>query len=269
MDTVSLSRILHRTTYAIDVYQREEKYSSGSGCCIHPQGFLVTAAHVVTGRLPIREEDWQDPDVTILARTSDGDFLRYEPAICGLTVEFPGPLKEAIQVDLAILRPAEPRSHVEHLGVSGEKWPVGTPVLMAGYPDELEPPLLWTKAINYDYEPIKESIEESRKIAERMEQLIVVKSGMIAHSNYVSLDPDGTGAKVLDIYVYYVDNVMHSGSSGGPVVNAQGEVIGIITTRAVTKVSWPDLQNPNKEVPSGSALAVSPHTIVEYVNEWV
>lgn len=269
MDTVALSALLERTTYALEVYQGDEMYSGGSAFCFHEGGFLMTAAHVVTGRTPIREEDWRDPEVRILARTSEGEYLRYEPAICGLTIDFPGPLKEPLQVDLAFLRPAELRSGVEHLTISHRRWPpVGTPVLMAGFPDELETPLLWTKAINYEHPVIKAAEGETRRNVERIGQMLMVKGGMVGHVSPLSLDPDGSGAKTLDVGVYYVDNVMHSGASGGPVVNGRGEVIGAITKRAVTTVSYPDLEKPNKEVPSGSALAVSAFTLMEYVALW-
>ncbi len=263
-----MSDKLKRTTYVIEVYQEDEKYSQGSGYCVHEKGFLVTAAHVITNRVPFKEEDWRDPTIKILARTSQGDFLRYEPVLCGPTITFPGPLKEPLQIDLAVLRPAELRSGVEHLKVAAERWPaVGTQVLMAGFPDELETPLVWTEAIDYEYQPIKKDDEIQRKV-ERINQLLMVKSGMIGHVRDLSIDPDGTGQKKLDIGAYYLDNAMHSGSSGGPVVDERGLVIGTISKRAVTKVPFPELTNPNKELPSGSALAVSTFTLLDYLDEW-
>lgn len=265
---VELCEKLKRTTYVIEVYQGNEKYSSGSGFCTHSEGFLLTAAHVVTGRLPIREEDWRDPDITVLARTSEQDFMRYEIAVCGITIDFPGPLKNSIQVDLAILRPAETQSDIEYLNTSDEKWSVGERVLMAGFPDELEPPLLITSAINEEFSPIKEDPETLKRAMERLSQPLMIKSAMVGNTTYLSLDPDGTGRKELDIGVYYLDNVMHSGSSGGPVVDERGLALGVITKRAVTKVPFPELRDPNKEVPSGSALAVSTYTILDYVNNW-
>ena len=268
MDTVELSALLERTTYVLEVYQGDEMYSGGSAFCWHESGFLVTAAHVVTNRTPIKEEDWQDPDLKILARTANGDYLRYEPALCGVNVSFPGPLKEPLQIDLALLRPVDPREGVEHLEISHERWPqVGERVLMAGFPDELETPLLWTQAINYEYPAIKSDEEIKRKV-EHISQLLMVKSGMIGHRSELSIDPDGTDRKKLEVGVYYVDNVMHSGASGGPVINDRGQVVGTITKRAVTSVSYPDLEHPKKEVPSGSAMVVSTFTVLDAVNTW-
>lgn len=58
---------------------------------------------------------------------------------------------------------------------------------------------------------------------------------------------------------------MHSGASGGPVVNEDCKVIGVITKRAVTGVSYTDMENPNQEVPSGSTLSITPKTIVDFI----
>ena len=269
MNTVALSALLERTTYALEVYQGDDMYSGGSAFCWHERGLLVTAAHVVTGRTPIREEDWKDPDLTILGRTSRGEYARYEPALCGVTVNFPGPLKEPLQIDLALLRPSEPRSDVEHLEISHERWPpVGTPVLMAGFPDELETPLRFTEAINYEHPPIKADAKRTKRDIERVNQLLMVKGGVIGHRSEMSMDPDGSGREKLELAAYYVDNAMHSGASGGPVVDGRGMVVGVITKRAVTRVSYPDLENPNKDVPSGSALAVSAFTVLEAAAVW-
>ncbi len=269
MDTVDLSAMLERNTYALEVYQGDEMYSTGSAFCWHERGFLMTAAHVVTGRTPIREEDWRDPVLSVLGRTSRGEYARYEVAMCGVTVDFPGPLKGPLQVDLALLRPAEPRSGAEHLTISHERWPpAGTPVLMAGFPDELQTPLRFTESINYEHPPIKAEAEGTRRDVERVEQLLMVKGGIVGHRSEMSIDPDGTGRQKLELAAYYIDNAMHSGASGGPVVDGRGAVLGVITERAVTRVSYPDLDNPNKEVPSGSALAVSAFTALEAAALW-
>lgn len=194
--------------------------------------------------------------------------MRYEIAICGITIDFPGPLKESIQVDLAVLRPVETQSDIEHLNISDEKWSAGEQVLMAGFPDELEPPLSITSAINEEFSPIKDDPETLKRATERLTQPLMVKSAMVGNVAYLTIDPDGTSNRELEIGTYYLDNVMHSGASGGPVVDERGLALGTITKRAVTKVPFPELSEPNKEVPSGSALAISSHTMLDWVNNW-
>ena len=194
--------------------------------------------------------------------------MEYEPALCGINIAFPGPLKDNLQVDVALLRPTEPRTGVEHLEVSNSRWPVGTQVLMAGFPDEMEAPLRWTDAIDRHHEGFKDTPEETEKKVESVNQLLMIKSGMIGYSDSLMLDPEGSNERTFDVGFYYVDNAMHSGSSGGPVVNLLGQALGIITKRAVTRVSYPDLANPNKEVPSGAALAVAAYTLIDAINNW-
>src|SRR5690625_1128234 len=89
---------------------------------------------------------------------------------------------------------------------------------------------------------------------------------MIGFTDGLIINPGRNDGWKLSVELYYIDNVMHSGASGGPVSNKSGKVVGVITKRAVTSVSYPDLEYPNKEVPSGSALAVTPSTIINYLN---
>ena len=48
---------------------------------------------------------------------------------------------------------------------------------------------------------------------------------------------------------------MHSGASGGPVINKSGDAVGIITQRAVTSASQKEA--PSLSIPSGSTVAIS------------
>lgn len=268
MDKVKLCSSLEQTTYVIKAYENDEPYSEGSGFCINKNGFLITAAHVVTGRTPIREEDYLNENVKIVAKTKKELPRTYKVICCGITINWPdGPFKEPIQIDLAILRPIDQLINVPFLEIEHSRQPIGTEVLMAGFPDELEFPLQFDKSIDHDYLKTKQSQEKIEYSLEHVKGLLLMmKSGMIGYSDGLNFSGfDGTDFK-LNVNVFYVDNVMHSGASGGPVINKSGKVVGVITKRAVTRVPFPDLEKPMKEVPSGSALAVSAHTIVDYVN---
>jgi len=59
--------------------------------------------------------------------------------------------------------------------------------------------------------------------------------------------------------VFYLDNAMHNGASGGPIVDASGKAIGIITERAMTSASQKDA--PSLCVPSGATVGISLHAV--------
>ena len=269
MNKVELGDLLRHTTYVVKAYDEGHEYSEGSGFCIRPDGLLVTAAHVVTGRTPIQEEDYRDPEPVLRARTRESDYTEYRPVLCGIKIAFPWPLEEPLQIDLALLAPIEKQTGLPHLPVSDEFHPVGSDVLMAGFPDEVELPLRFDKKLDMDYEPHQEREEETKKGLERIKELLMVKSGMVSHMHDLIINPGGSQDCKLSLASYYIDNAMHSGASGGPVINNQGEVIGVITKRAVTTVSYPDLDDPNKEVPSGSALAISASTLLDFVDRQI
>ena len=52
--------------------------------------------------------------------------------------------------------------------------------------------------------------------------------------------------------VMYINNSMHAGTSGGSVVDENGDVFGVITKRAVTSAS--QKRYPELEIPSGCTI---------------
>lgn len=265
MNTIKICSKLKETTYFVNVFEGakheplnpETNFSVGSAVAISSKGDLLTAAHVVTGRLPIREEDLQHPNVTILAMNKGergGVFNQY--ILFGYITSLTTPLaKEPLTIDLAILRPITPQSNVPYLKIRKNPTPVGTNVLMAGFPDDMELPF----KLAYNYQPNSEipEINQLYSIQFRIaKQLLMIKSGMIGHKTPVILTD---GNRTLEGEVFYIDNELHSGASGGPVVNANLEVVGILTERAITSMSTED--TPGLRIPSGSTVAFSPSFI--------
>ncbi|MEX1268997.1 MAG: serine protease, partial [Balneolaceae bacterium] len=266
MDKVQLSKKLDETTYRIRAFENEELFSEGSAFCFSHRGLLITAAHVIDGGKPFDVSRFDELNITIEANTKKGPIQLYRPNICGINVDWPtGPLKDNILIDLAVLNPVEPVKNIPFLEIEDVLQPVGTDILMAGFPDELEFPLKLDEKADIKHLKKVQSVKDTNSNLSRLKgMLIMKKSGMIGFSDHLIIDPNlGDGFK-LKIGVFYIDNGMHSGASGGPVINSKGKVLGVITKRAVTRVSYPDLENPNKDVPSGSTLAITSKTIIDF-----
>lgn len=251
MDTIEISSRLRDTTYLILGYLGEENFSVGTGIAFNGRGDLLTAAHVVTGRFPIRDEDANNPQLVILAgRDSGGPFSRYAPVLLAPSVTLDKYFTQPLEIDLAVLRPVSPQSGRPFLTLANEVAPVGTKVLMAGFPDDMELPLAFDRLLDYRHP----EVQAQRPQLEIVRHLLMIKSGMIGRCDKVCLSGSSSNL-VLAGAVYWIDNTLHSGASGGPVVNSNAEIIGILTKRAITSVPFRD--TPDLRVPSGSSIAVS------------
>lgn len=257
MDTNKICAKLEDVTYVVNTFIGNEPLNpetciaTGTGATINSRGDLLTAAHVVTGRTPIRQEDVNDPSVIIVARNSRGSFVQYYSILFAPTLNNPL-IKKPLSIDLAILRPVIPQSNIPYLRIKRSSVQVGTKVLMAGFPDDVELPFSLDRHLDLRSAEVQ-SLLPNIRIAQ---QLLMIKSGMVGHRNTAVLF-DGT--LTLEVEVFYVDNQMHSGASGGPVVDQNAEIVGVISQRAITSV--PFGETPNLKVPSGSTVAISPRVI--------
>lgn len=262
MNKIEISDALEKTTYLVNSFFGQEPLNPensigiGSGIAINAKGDLLTAAHVVTGRIPVRPEDVKDPNVNILAKTKAGQFNQYYPVLCGVSIQN-SLMKKPITVDLALLRPISTQNDVPFLRLNRSPVKVGLEVLMAGFPDDMDLPLSFDQTVDNE-QPEMQFILPSLQIARH---LLMIKSGMIGYESNVILTD---GKLKLEGQVLYVDNQLQIGASGGPVVNQDAEVIGIITQRAITSV--PYRETPDLRVPSGSTVAVSPRLILPLID---
>jgi hypothetical protein len=255
MNKVDLSSLLKETTYLVNVYlgKEMELISSGSAVPINENGVLVTAAHVVTGRLPVKKEDVHDPEATILVKSIGGVFQEYHSGTCGFSMSSEY-FREPIFVDLAILIPNRIQNKIKHLPITSQEIETGQDVIMAGYPDDIELPFSFDRHLDMKH-PQNKGVKKHIEIAKR---LLMVKSGMIGHKSSIFFSGSNMENPISG-EVMYIDNVMHSGASGGPVINYHGELVGVIVQRAITSVSYEE--TPSLKVPSGSTLALSPKLI--------
>lgn len=261
-----LTDLYHRISQSvcvINVFLEGEKISEGSGFCFSHQGEVLTAAHVITGRLPISEKDYSDPNQRIFCKFPGLPAREYKVFLCAIPIEVPEAFTEPIQIDLAILLPAEAwPSAPTPLPTTIIPPQLGERVFMAGYSEELELPFKLERVLSRSFTGAKEFFKamDEGYIADMTGPLI--KQGFVGNARRIGAS--GKHAQV-ECEVLYIDNAMHSGASGGPVVNGQGQAVGIITQRAVTSAS--QREYPRLQVPSGCtvALGLQPMAHVERV----
>lgn len=260
MDRTVLCKRLRETTYLVFILLgsdagQPELIGSGTAVAVNSRGDLLTAAHVVTTRLPIRPDDVRDPNLIILAKSNRSTFARYSSPLCGLSVDLGELLSRPLTVDLAVLRPVEDQRDVQCLPLSTRPPVIGEQVLMAGYPDDIELPFSFDQLLPSS----SIQVQAQRVNLEISKRLMMIRSGMIGHSAGVTINEEYSG------HFFHVDNVLHSGASGGPVLDSDGELLGILTKRAITRVPYED--SPGLRVPSGAAVAITPQILIPKLRE--
>jgi hypothetical protein len=247
---------VERACCCITVFVDGEKVSEGTGFSYTPQGEVLTAAHVVTGRWPIRHDDSKDPSQKIFCKFPGLPVLEYFVFLCSIDLvvsAFTGP----VQIDLAILLPRKQETAPQvypYIPAKIEPPRLGELAFMAGYSEEVSLPFRVDALLQRDF-PGADAFHEAMNkgyMADMMGPLF--KRGVVGNIRRIVAENTGTGDRV-ECDVLYVDNAMHPGASGGPLFNVSGEAVGVVSQRAVTSV------NSGKEgmlpVPSGCTVAVS------------
>ncbi|MDP1786066.1 serine protease [Nitrosomonas sp.] len=249
---------LKDVTYIINIYQGNELVSQGTGVCINERGDLLTAAHVLSGSLPVKTEDIKN--LIILAKKEGGEFKSYSIVVCGLSISV-SQLKSPVTFDLAVLRNSVEQVGIDYLEVCKKPLRMGEDILMVGYSDEVSLPFAFEENIDYKKAEFQGLQEVFKNALQSNMRFSMFKSGMVGRCYNVTF----TDPKIGDItgFTFYIDNVMHSGSSGGPVVNTECKLVGIITQRAITPFSTEN--SPGMQVPSGSTIAVSAYSVLDYL----
>ena len=259
LNRIALCEIIRKSTCLVKISIGEENFGTGTGVAISADGSILTAAHVVTGRIPQNPDDGFDPSVTILVKPNlDSVFIEYKPIICGVFINLPLYFRRPMVIDLALLQPMNPLENVPSLPVSKQPSPVGADILMAGYSDDMELPLEFDRVLDHR----NNEVRDQQQNLDILRNQLMIKSGMVGSKNEIHLTDSESGHEHSGA-LYYLDNGLHSGSSGGPVVNNYSEIIGIITQRAITSVAYEDTSN--LRVPSGSTVAISPSLVLHRV----
>jgi Trypsin-like peptidase domain len=239
----------------ITVFLGDEKISDGTGFAFRSDGQVITAAHVVTGRSPIRKEDYLDPRIRIYAKFVGIPLLEYRVLLCGINVHVQGAFTEPVQLDHALLAPKEPSSQtIPYIPALTHPPALGQEVFLAGYSDELELPFSVARVLSSGFNGAAEFLQAMERgyMADMTGPLI--KRGIVGNVRRV-VAQDMAANITLECDVFYVDNSVHDGASGGPVFDGSGNAVGVITMRATTSGSQP--KYPNLRLPSGATVGLS------------
>lgn len=237
----------------IAVLLGDEKISEGTGFSIRPDGQVVTAAHVVTGRWPIRAADYTDPNARIYVKFAGIPLMEYRVVVCGITVEV-SCFKDPVQLDEALLVPkAAASSPIPFISAIEHPPTLGQEVFLAGYSDELELPFDVARLVSPEINGVPEFLQALDKGNKADMTGPLIKRGIVG--NVRRMIAENTAEKIkVECDVFYVDNSVHSGASGGPVFDGAGYAVGLITKRATTSVSQRDF--PNLIAPSGATVGL-------------
>lgn len=244
--------------YSIKVLLNDELISEGSAFSFLASGELLTAAHVITGRFPIRQSDVRDLNVLIYGQAPSCPLGQYSVSFCGIAVQIEGFL-DPLHIDIGVLVPkVKPSSPVPYLPMQVSRVPeLGEQVLIAGFSEEVELPFNFDRVLDRNAAGAPDFLKAMRSGYEAQMGNVMIKSGMVGNVRSFEASSSKTQETVQGD-IFYMDNSLHSGASGGPVVTLSGEAIGIVSERAVTGAST---EGRVLKVPSGSGVAFSTRTL--------
>ncbi len=237
----------------IYVFLDGELISRGSGFLFNNEGLVFTAAHVLNNGKPFSSEELADPRLQIMVKIRGRPIERYHQGLPSLIVESTA-FADKLLIDLAGLHPIRPpATPTPHL-VTRIRAPVlGEPVLIAGFSDEAYPPFAFPQRLKPSLEGFPALLVARHGAGFDVDLgMLLVKSGIVASSfGYAFSGKQGE----VKGHTFFVDNGLHSGASGGPVIGADGEVFGVLTERSITRLGHGP--QPDLFVPAGSTHAMT------------
>lgn len=261
---LELKEEVEKYTYVIHCYDIDGVcYNSGSATAFTEDGFLLTPLHVPHPELfnetifygmdntkvkEVIESNLNDPIKIMGKSVKDEEFIEYELGT-NYYLMFFSCFNKPFLLDVAVLRPKKDLKDVPHVSILEGRAGSCSSVLMAGFSTEAR------KAFDFSDE-VCGMFEEKPPI--------VFKHGMVASAQTLRVVDIGD-VKEFCFNVYYIDNQVNEGFSGGPVVNSDGELLGIITTRVgvtIKNISDDD-ELQYFEVTAGSALSISPPKLIK------
>lgn len=250
----------------VTVFEGDEVISEGTCFSFTTEGEVITAAHVVTSRMPIKKEDYTHPKQKIFIKFPELPLVEYVVSFCSFEINVLA-FNEVIQLDIASLRPKQKQTFdFPFLQASINSLSLGQRVFIAGYSDELNTPFSIEKIIDpksFGADKFLKAIKEEGYLADMTGPII--KQGYVGNIRRIFADDSSQNIKI-ETDIFYIDNGIHSGASGGPIVNEEGIALGVLTQRAITPAHQ---SNDSKlQVPSGSSIGISLQTL-KTINELI
>jgi CBS domain-containing protein len=242
----------------ISLIYKGELISYGTGTVCTENGKILTACHVIE-QIKDFENDLQN--LELLTRIKDYGVINYKPLLAGITMSIPNVAND-ILIDIAILEPLQIIKTKNFMTPELDYNPLdyGESMLMAGFSEET--PFV------FDFDKILGKKIPSDKINQYKINLGFMKpptfkAGILSHKANLFL----RGNMNIVSEIYHIDNGMHSGSSGGPIINSQGKFVGIITHRSVIKIKVLVEKNLLKmDTPSGNTFGIGTSAVKCYEN---
>lgn len=257
MDKVEICKRIKETIRNLTLIDDNHIVGLGTGIVIKNTGILLTANHVVRDYSVLSKPKIIASGLGNIPRTEYKPFL-YNVSLSINMPKFAKPLG----IDLAILQPLQKIEDVPFIELDGDIVSEGTDVIMAGFPDEIKPPLHFDRMLNFNNPELAKNRLQIEGFFKNLMRLIMIRSGMIGSVQKadISANVNLSGfKKVISAKgaVYWIDNTSTYGASGGPVVGPSGKLIGIISEKGMTQ------QSMDLEIPSGSTMALS-HKLITW-----
>lgn len=255
MDQKEICKKIKNITKKLLLLDGDRVVSTGTGVFIDKEGTIITANHVIAAYSKLK-----NPRILANLINEKGaiEQILYEQFASNIILDVhPGVIKP-LNIDLAILKPVSNISGVEFIEMESALAEVGSNVFMAGFPDEIK--LIFDLQDQMDYRNNDELADNEEEIQQHLENsmsLLMIKSGMIGAAHKASVTVSFNGKSVaFEGSSYWIDNGCTFGASGGPVVNEEGRLIGIMCQKgSTTSFDRKGLD------PSGSTMALSHHFI--------